>query len=263
MTSRLRRAVVRVRHSRPVGLARYHLYRDLLLSWPRRRECNICGWRGRRFLTYLPHRFVLCPQCGSQVRHRLIAAGLELHAVLEHLSRQSRVLHISPEYCLQLVLRPGSRAYVRGDLLTAECDVRQDATRLPFAAGVFDLVVASDVLEHIPDDRAALAEIRRVLRLGGIAILTVPQSDLDEPTVEDPSVVTDAQRTARYGQPDHVRNYGSDFPVRIADAGFDVIKVDSHDFAAEEVARHVLRPPVPVPSAYGWNHRRVYFAVRR
>ena len=51
--------LTKLRHSRPVGLARYHLYRDILLAWPRLHACNICGWRGRRFLTYL-HRHVLC-----------------------------------------------------------------------------------------------------------------------------------------------------------------------------------------------------------
>ena len=49
-----------------------------------------------------------------------------------------------------------------------------DATRLPFADGTFDRVIASEVLEHIPDDGAAFAELARVLRPGGTLAVTVP-----------------------------------------------------------------------------------------
>ncbi|MET0910602.1 MAG: class I SAM-dependent methyltransferase [Ilumatobacteraceae bacterium] len=49
-----------------------------------------------------------------------------------------------------------------------------DATALPFPADCFDAVVTSEVLEHIPDDTGALAELRRVLRPGGVLAITVP-----------------------------------------------------------------------------------------
>lgn len=52
--------------------------------------------------------------------------------------------------------------------------VRGDATALPFASGCFDAVVTSEVLEHVPDDVAALAELHRVLRRGGVLAVTVP-----------------------------------------------------------------------------------------
>ncbi len=53
-------------------------------------------------------------------------------------------------------------------------DYQVDMTRLPFEDGRFDFIFASHVLEHVRDDRAALAEIRRVLAPGGIAVLPVP-----------------------------------------------------------------------------------------
>ena len=52
--------------------------------------------------------------------------------------------------------------------------VRADALHLPFADASLDLVTALDVLEHLQDDRAAAAEIRRVLRPGGRVVVTVP-----------------------------------------------------------------------------------------
>lgn len=52
--------------------------------------------------------------------------------------------------------------------------VTGDATKMPFEDASFDVVIASEVLEHIPADKAAMAEISRVLRPGGIAAVTVP-----------------------------------------------------------------------------------------
>jgi SAM-dependent methyltransferase len=49
-----------------------------------------------------------------------------------------------------------------------------DATAMPFADGSFDVIIAAEVLEHIPADQAALREIARVLAPGGIAAVTVP-----------------------------------------------------------------------------------------
>lgn len=53
---------------------------------------------------------------------------------------------------------------------TANCD----ALRLPFPDGTFDRIIASEVMEHIPDDAGAARELMRVLRPGGTMAVTVP-----------------------------------------------------------------------------------------
>ncbi|HET9060861.1 MAG TPA: class I SAM-dependent methyltransferase [Acidimicrobiales bacterium] len=50
-----------------------------------------------------------------------------------------------------------------------------DGRTLPFADEAFDCVVASEVLEHVPDDERVVAELARVLRPGGVMAVTVPR----------------------------------------------------------------------------------------
>ena len=60
-----------------------------------------------------------------------------------------------------------------GDTLAVA--VQGDALALPFADETFDRVICSEVLEHIPDDLGAMAELARVLRRGGTMAITVPR----------------------------------------------------------------------------------------
>ncbi|HLG91907.1 MAG TPA: class I SAM-dependent methyltransferase [Acidimicrobiales bacterium] len=53
--------------------------------------------------------------------------------------------------------------------------VQADALVLPFASASFDRVIAAEVLEHIPADTRAIAELARVLRPGGVLAVTVPR----------------------------------------------------------------------------------------
>ncbi len=61
-----------------------------------------------------------------------------------------------------------------GEATGPTATVNGDAGRLPFPDGAFDRVIAAEVLEHLPDDRQALAELTRVLRPGGTIAVTVP-----------------------------------------------------------------------------------------
>lgn len=49
-----------------------------------------------------------------------------------------------------------------------------DLCHLPFAGESFDVVLATDVLEHVHDEARAVAELSRVLRPGGLLLVTVP-----------------------------------------------------------------------------------------
>ncbi len=96
----------------------------------------------------------------------------------------------------------------------AEADVKQgDALNLPFPDGEFDRVVAAEVLEHIPDDDAAIAELVRVLRPGGTIAVTVPRW-LPEKVCW---LLSDAYHEVEGG---HVRIYrGHELAARLEQAG--------------------------------------------
>jgi SAM-dependent methyltransferase len=98
----------------------------------------------------------------------------------------------------------------------AEADIKQgDALALPFADEEFDRVVAAEVLEHIPDDTAAIAELVRVLRPGGTIAVTVPRW-LPERICW---ALSDAYHEVEGG---HVRIYtGADLVGRLTAAGLE------------------------------------------
>ena len=55
-----------------------------------------------------------------------------------------------------------------------DTDVVGDVQRLPFRDGSIDLVFATGLFEHVEDERAVIAEIRRILRTGGLVHVEIP-----------------------------------------------------------------------------------------
>jgi SAM-dependent methyltransferase len=98
--------------------------------------------------------------------------------------------------------------------------IQGDALHLPFADGTFDRVICSEVLEHIPDDEGAMAELSRVLKPGGTMAITVPRFG--------PELVNWALSEEYYDTPGgHVRLYRrSTLFGRLAGAGLE--PYDSH-----------------------------------
>jgi SAM-dependent methyltransferase len=77
--------------------------------------------------------------------------------------------------------------------------LRGDALSLPFADGTVDAVVMLDIVEHLADPAAVLAEARRVLRPGGALVVSVPHKG--PMTAFDPNNVYEALRRRRPSWP--------------------------------------------------------------
>lgn len=158
-----------------------------------------------------------CPACLSLERHRVL--GILLPALASSLPADPIVLDVAPSRALDGLLA-GIGRVVRIDFDPAAdgrlVDVRASLTAIPLSDASVDLVVCSHVLEHVPDDRAALRELARVMAPRGIGVVLVPWRA--GPTDEDPDADAD-ERVRRFGQADHVRYYGDDFTDRLATAG--------------------------------------------
>ena len=233
-----------------------------LLFYPRRVKCNICGWKGRRFLSDSWHRFVNCPGCMSGVRQRLFFAALEKLDLFsfERLFNNKRVLHFAPEEALFGKLKAGTALYNSADLFRSDCDLRLNMADMPeIESNSYDVVIAFDVLEHICDYEKALDEVFRILDENGTAIFTVPQKDFLEKTYEDSSLITPEERLKHFGQFDHVRIFGNDFEEILSRHGFSVLKIDENDFEKDYVRRHILCPPVKSKHPLATNFRKVFF----
>ncbi len=168
-------------------------------------HCPLCDYRGE-LLSFRGRPYAQCPNCLSLERHRFQYQILQkvLH---EKNTQLMHVLHFAPEPGLKAFFGHRFAKYVTADIEMPEVDINVDIQSLPFLDETFDFVFASHVPEHIPDDRKALSEIRRILKPHGMAILPVP-------------IV--GATTIEYPMPDplqdnHVRAPGLDYYDRYAD----------------------------------------------
>jgi len=99
-------------------------------------------------------------------------------------------------------------------------DLNIDLTQIPIPNSTFNAIICNHVLEHIPNDRRAMAELFRVLKPGGWAMVQVPISLYLVATYEDFSITDPMDRERAFGQNDHVRIYAMDYVDRLKQAGF-------------------------------------------
>ncbi len=184
--------------------------------------CTMCESDLRKFWTFgitsRPNAF--CPMCESLERHRMDWYFLKNKTNLFDQAHKI-LLHIAPEKSFEVLFRivPGIE-YLSADLNNPHAMVRMDITDIQFPDDTFDVIYCSHVLEHVPDDRKAMAELFRILKPGGWALLQVPI--VIDKTYEDLSLMTAEERIKVFGHPEHVRNYGQDYKDRLEDAGFHV-----------------------------------------
>jgi SAM-dependent methyltransferase len=235
------------------------LFNNLAFSLPKRVECNICGWRGRAFRNDAWHKHIICGNCRSDVRHRLLFAALMWLPEFKKVVTGKKVLHFAPEPKIVEALRPHASDYITskfGEQGTL------DLTDLHAPSDSFDVIIACDVLEYVSDDTRAFKEIWRVLRNQGMAILTVPQPNHFNSTYEDKSITSPEGRLAAFGLADHLRLHGADFPSRLEQYGFSVRTVSADDFDDATVKRYVLFPPELSSRPIATNHRKIFFATK-
>lgn len=203
-------------------------------------HCTACGSDVVGFFRYGENARWGCPACGASPRQRLVAHLLDTGVLA--IPAAGSVLHIAPNEA-GLVERFKTRAtdYVPADL-------HPDVYDLPGVIALdlmqfdmperFDVIYASHVMEHVDDDAHVLANMFRALKPGGEAWLIVPL--WDRPTEDGHSGMPARERERRFGQWDHVRQYGLDFADRIRQAGFLLDVIYAKQLAAQTQEQHAL-----------------------
>ncbi len=130
---------------------------------------------------------LVCPRCGLNNRLRLCVQ------VIERMAPRGASIYLTEQVtplaaCLTRRYERLEKSEYLGDGFTSgNVDARgirhEDVTALSYGDRSFDCVLSFDVLEHVPDYRAALAEFGRVLKDSGSLILSAPFGLLSEKNV--------------------------------------------------------------------------------
>lgn len=163
-----------------------------------------------------------CPACGASDRDRHLLLYIKAAGILSAIKGKT-VVHFAPESAIKRKIEQAAPArYIRCDLFPRQEAVeRVDILAMPFANASVDLLIANHVLEHVADDLRAVAEIRRVLKPGGLAIMQTPYCAKLHTTWKDDGIDDDQARLQAYGQEDHVRLYGLDIVRRFTASGLE------------------------------------------
>ena len=203
-----------------------------------RRDCPVCRWRGRAFRTFVSPDDVIpesiCPCCGAFDRQRYLVFGMR--AVLADKTRVPRVLlGLSLSQAMSYLLaheglgRCFKTDYDRIDP-RFEPEVTVDLRRAGFRDASFDWIMCSHVLDHIEQLDAAVDELVRLLRPGGLAWIQVAyQEDLahSHRITRDPQIL-DA----------HAWRFGADFTALLQRPGWAVSAEHAASLAPELRRRH-------------------------
>lgn len=211
----------------------------------RGRECPVCGSRYRRFMPYgyvSSREDALCPHCLSLERHRMIWLWLKESSNL--FEGYPRLLHIAPEVSLMRHFKRhyrDNRNYITADLESPLADLHFDVQNIPLERESVDVIICNHLLEHVEDDRRAMAELYRILKHGGWGIMLVPEDRGRATTFEDDTITDAEERTRIFGQYDHRRIYGRDYDERLQKAGFRVERIAYNErLSSEQRQRYAI-----------------------
>ncbi len=208
---------------------------------------------GKSFKAFLPYGYgvqrdnVLSPSTLSLERHRLL--WLYLKNETNFFTSCIKLLHFAPEQAfLKRFRKLNNIDYTTTDIESPLADIKADICNLPFKDNEFDVILCNHVLEHVRDDKKAMAELYRVMKPGGWGIFQIPQDLKREVTFEDDSITDPKKRARIFGQYDHVRIYGRDYFDKLRSAGFKVKEIQYQEQLDEKsIEKYVLNHTEIIP----------------
>lgn len=193
-----------------------------------------------------------CENCKSNDRERLIALYFKMNSNL--LAFDKNWLEIAPSNSFKQFIQTNHKGtYRTADLMMENVDDKVDIQDMfVYTENMFDLVLCSHVLEHIPDDNKAVKELYRVLKKDGVLVVLVPISLALEDTLENKDYTSVADKWKYYGQNDHLRMYSKNgFKQLLISNGFKLEELDISYFGENSF------------NSAGLHHRSVlYIAIK-
>jgi SAM-dependent methyltransferase len=184
-----------------------------------------------------------CPACDASDRERLYALYFERMMPALDPSRRYRLVEFAPSPGRGMQKKLQAWPFIEyrsADLALRTVDDQLDITDMrAYADSSVDFFLCSHVLEHVPDDRRAMRELRRILKPSGFGIVMVPLVHGVEETHEDPAIDTIPLRWKYFGLGDHVRQYGkTDFYNRLTESGLKVERLGLDYFGKDTFHRY-------------------------
>ena len=185
-----------------------------------------------------------CPKCRAVDRDRLYAMYFDKHFSNVGNNVKYNLLDIAPSALKEYLKGLPFINYRSADLYMAGVDDKVDLTNMNiYEDNRFDIFVCSHVLEHVKEDKKAMAELYRVLKPGGWGIAMVPINLSLEETFEDDKIVSVADKWKYYGQDDHVRMYSKKgFTKNLKEAGFNVTEYGVDYFGKDQFEKSGIHP---------------------
>jgi SAM-dependent methyltransferase len=191
----------------------------------------------------------ICPFCASRPRHRIVCDYLEENKQTLFPATQ-RALIFAPAYGMAIWFNRNKIKYLGADLSSPFAEAKVDIQALPFGDNEFDFISCDHVLEHVQDYMLALKELYRVIKPEGCVEITVPLLPELPATYEDETITSKEERKQKFGQSDHLRIFGMDFPQKLRDAGF-ALTIHDGDTCDERI--------VPITGACVYNYNKAFF----
>lgn len=149
-----------------------------------------------------------CPVCGASDRDRMIVAFLE-KVRLQETGEKMKILQIAPSRVIEnwILAKCPQVIYESTDLLMENVTFQSDIQNMSMVQDEsYDIIICSHVLEHVKNDWAALSELKRILKLGGLIVFLVP-IDLNADFIDEEWGLSEEENWRRFGQGDHCRRY--------------------------------------------------------
>ena len=216
------------------------------------KECIICGNKVDKFNPggigvelFSKHHIIgggyrencVCPKCGIIDRERWLYYVIKNKTNIATTS--GRILHFAPEQTIINYIKQNTNIdYYTCDIQVGRAMHIVDITDIQFKNNTFDYIIFNHVMEHIPNEKKAIREIKRVLKKNGVLIFSFPIC-LDMKTQEDKKIQSSEDRLRLYGQEDHVRLYGYDYIKRYRKYGLNLNVYSPQDeFTDQEIEKY-------------------------